>query len=86
MEMKLREYLKGKKKNEIIDEFINQNEFFVEYDKFLAQELGEVTYHDIINRFARQRSEAWLRGMGVSEKSIEEFNKLMGKKEEKNHE
>lgn len=82
--MKLRDYLKSKKKNEIIEEFINQNEFFVEYDKFLEKELGEVTYRDIVNRFARERSEAWLRGMGVSEKSIEEFNKLMGaKKEEK---
>lgn len=80
--MKLKEWCKVATKKELEEHLIATNETFIAFDKFLEKELGEVTYNDIVKKFAINQSDEWLRKLGMVDSEIEKFHELMGEKEE----
>lgn len=70
-----RKFLETLTRDELIEEAISRNEFFLKYDKFLAEELGEVTYNDIVKRFAIKGCRELLEDLGADEEDIQEFER-----------
>lgn len=61
------------------------HECFTSFEKFLIKEFGRETYMDLCRQHALEDSTKWLKDMGMSDKSIDEFKKQMGFEEkEKN--